>query len=69
VILKGGKLGEKRGSTNLRGNTLAAVLAFDRVLDDRVAGIERFIQKRDAVEGEANAQEVDYFVKECPTFL
>jgi hypothetical protein len=33
------------------------------MLDDRVAGAEHLIHGRDAVEREADAEEVDYFVQ------
>jgi len=60
---------DKKFKIYLDGNPLAAVLALDHVLDDRVAGAEHLVHCRDAVEREADAEEVDYFVEEGPGWV
>jgi len=55
-------------STYLRANVLAAILAFDGMLDDRIA-CHPFIKQRNQIECDTHADEIKQLVQESSSLF
>lgn len=61
---RGKEVGEKKEETNLLENLLAAIFTTNSMLDNCIILTEVLVETGDAVEGEADTDEVYYIVQE-----